>query len=636
MDSNSIATRSPQRRTLGVRGFLQLMTLALVAVLPAACGEAMVEPPPVRGSISGTVTVEGTGLDGVTVSLSSGRSATTSGGGSYSFTGVAAGSHTVMISNFPAGAEFSQTTGTANITTDGQVAVVDFSGSYIRTATILGSVSVNGTAVGGVSMALSGVESKSAETDSDGNYLFSSLRAGSYTVEITGYDMEMYDFEMTSQMASVAIGESRDVSFDGRLRGQVDFMVRIENVSKVYEFSSSGPFAVPVGDDGPGPLLPGGTYAFDFHAGPGARLSFATMFVQSNDLFYAPNGEGIAVWGPDGAITGDVTDQVMLWDSGTEVNQEPGSGADQPLQGGGTSGDADPDNTVRLATDDFGNLPAVSDVIKVTLHQNSPSPSFMRLTIENVSTATTLMTADGMSHPTPLAPGVYVVHSGPNPLFTEGEPDRGEGLEGLAEAGTIGDLDAAMEARSGLTNLLAPGIYASHAPGSLLFSAGMAASPGLEGMAEDGNPTVLGAEVMAMGGFADAGAFAVPAGGDGPAPLHPGQAYEFEVFATPGDALSFVTMFVQSNDLFYAPAEAGLDLFPDGMPLEGDITDMLMLWDAGTEPNEKPGYGIYQAPRQSGPNMGPTEGGLVNLLDPCYAYPELGDVLRVTVTKIAG
>ena len=125
----------------------------------------------------------------------------------------------------------------------------------------------------------------------------------------------------------------------------------------------------------------------------------------------------------------------------------------------------------------------------------------------------------------------------------------------------------------------------------------------------------------------------VPKGG---APVGPGQAYEFNVIATPGDVLSFATRFVQSNDLFYAPSEEGIDLFPGGVALEGDITDRLLLWDAGTEKNEKPGFGVYQAPRQPGPNIGPDEGGLVKILEPCFAYPELGNVLRVTLTKVAG
>lgn len=49
------------------------------------------------------------------------------------------------------------------------------------------------------------------------------------------------------------------------------------------------------------------------------------MFVPSTDLFYAQDENGIAVFDETGMpISGDVTDQVMLWDAGTEENQEPG------------------------------------------------------------------------------------------------------------------------------------------------------------------------------------------------------------------------------------------------------------------------------------------------------------------------
>ena len=637
----STSSQGPLRRR-----WLAITTLVLAGAFASACNESLVAP--VVGSIQGTVTVDGTGLDGVTISLGSGATVTTSGGGSYAFNSVMAGTHTVTISGFPPEADFPQATGTATISTSGQTVVVDFSGAYIRNATIVGAVTIAHRRFGGtyehiglkdVTVSASGVESKTATTDADGNFVLSGLRGGSYTVMISGYDDAMYVFDNTSESVSIGGSESKEVSFGGMtapLPGQAEFMVRIENVSKHYQFSSSGHFAVPVGAEGPGPLLPDHTYSFTFHSGPGLKLSFATMFVQSNDLFYAPNGDGIEIWADDGPITGDITDQIMLWDSGTEVNQEPGTGADQPLQGGDTSGDVDPDATVRLATDDFGNLPEVSDVIRVTLHHDGPSETLMRLTIENVGTATTLMTADGMSHPTPLAPGAFVVHSAPNPLFTEGEADRGEGLEGLAESGAIGDLAGSLDERSGLTSLIAPGVYTSDPTGSLVFMADVTASPGLESMAEDGMPGTLAAEVEAAGGFLDGGVFAVPVGADGPAPVGPGGAYEFNVIATPGDVLSFVTMFVQSNDLFYAPSAEGVDLFPDGVALEGDITDMILLWDGGTEVNARPGFGSYQAPRQPGANMGPDEGGLVNILEPCFPYPELGDVLRVTVTKVAG
>jgi len=419
------------------------------------------------------------------------------------------------------------------------------------------------------------------------------------------------------------------------------FRVRIENVSPVYEFIAGRGFNRPWNVFQPGPLLSGQTYAFTFDAHPGHRLSFATMFVQSNDLFYAPSDEGIELWTEDGRTQGDITDQILLWDAGTEVNQEPGSGADQPLRGGNESGDADADATVRLATDEFGNLPEVSDVIRVTL--DSIGATTFRLAIENVSNEMTLKTADGAYHPTPLAPGVFVVHTAPYPLFEEGEPDYGQGLEALAEDGVIGALVESVAARTGLTTPLAPGVYAVHREAGFLFREGEAASPGMEALAEDGNPEILASELHATNGGASGadgdhphpgGVFAVPAGEENAGPLFPGRAYEFMIAADSGDYLSFATMFVQSNDLFYAPPDQGVRLFPGGEAVEGDITDQIMLWDAGTEFNERPGIGLGQAPRQAAPNTGPEESRTVELLDPYFRYPAVSDVIKVTIHPV--
>ncbi|MDX1450450.1 MAG: spondin domain-containing protein, partial [Acidimicrobiia bacterium] len=161
-------------------------------------------------------------------------------------------------------------------------------------------------------------------------------------------------------------------------------------------------------------------------AAPGARLTLATMFVQSNDFFYAPSGSGIELFENDGTpVTGDITSSFLLWDAGTEIDQEPGPGADQaPRQSGPDTGASDPDNTVRLASDDFGNLPAVADVIQVTI--DATSETDFTVTIENVSNASSLSTSGG-SVAVPLSPGVFVVHTEDDPLFTDGQPDRGEG-----------------------------------------------------------------------------------------------------------------------------------------------------------------------------------------------------------------
>jgi hypothetical protein len=143
----------------------------------------------------------------------------------------------------------------------------------------------------------------------------------------------------------------------------------VERLAQEQGVSSSGIADTPVGADSPGVLPPGGAYEFHVTAEPGMRLSFATMFGQSNDLFYAPEPPGIALFGPDETpISGDVTGDVLLWDAGTEVNQEPGLGANQaPRQAAPNTGE-DENGVVHLVNDGYA-YPAVFDVLRVTITQ---------------------------------------------------------------------------------------------------------------------------------------------------------------------------------------------------------------------------------------------------------------------------
>ena len=54
--------------------------------------------------------------------------------------------------------------------------------------------------------------------------------------------------------------------------------------------------------------------------------------------------------------------------------------------------------------------------------------------------------------PVPLSPGVWTVHAAPAPLFTAGEPDRGWGLERIAEDGDTGPLSSALGGKLGLAS----------------------------------------------------------------------------------------------------------------------------------------------------------------------------------------
>ncbi len=413
-----------------------------------------------------------------------------------------------------------------------------------------------------------------------------------------------------------------------------EFEVTVENVSMAYDFFSAGVFNTPDGAAGPGPLFPGDAYEFDITAGPGSYLTFATMFVQSNDWFYAPDGMGIALWDNGVQVSGDVTDQLYLWDAGSEEDQEPGLGADQaPRQSGPDTGAADDDTTVRLAEDSWTNIPALTDVIQATITPVNDWTFTVR--IENVSDATTLMTSDGMTHPVPLAPGVWVVHSGADPLFTVGSDERGEGLAAIAEDGDPSGLGTEVEGRTGLTTPIAPGAFAVHRLPMVLFDDGAADfGDGLEAVAEDGDPSMLGTSLAANPAVLSSGVFNTPDGAAGPAPAFPGDSYSFQVTAEVGDRLSFATMLVQSNDLFFAAGDEGISLFNGDSPVNGDVTSQFMLWDAGTEVNELPGAGLNQAPRQSGPDTGTDENGDVVEVNDGFTYPAVNEVIRVTITPI--
>jgi hypothetical protein len=111
------------------------------------------------------------------------------------------------------------------------------------------------------------------------------------------------------------------------------------------------------------------TDTFTITAKPGDMLTFATMFGQSNDCFYAPKGGSIALFDQDGKpMMGDRTVEVVLYDAGTEVNQVPGIGPDQgPRQDPTTwRQGALEDATVQPVRDTFA-YPPTGEVIRVTV-----------------------------------------------------------------------------------------------------------------------------------------------------------------------------------------------------------------------------------------------------------------------------
>src|SRR5713101_5692372 len=119
--------------------------------------------------------------------------------------------------------------------------------------------------------------------------------------------------------------------------------------------------------------------------------------------------------------------------------------------------------------------------------------------IENVSAQDALKLSNGKTEPVEVAPVLYVIHTNRAPLFTSGEPDRGKGLQALAEDGPPGPLAESLKGQPGIVSV----------------------------------------------GFTD-----TPVGATRPGDIWPGQAYEFKVTAKPGERLTIAMMFAQSNDLF--------------------------------------------------------------------------------------
>jgi hypothetical protein len=149
---------------------------------------------------------------------------------------------------------------------------------------------------------------------------------------------------------------------------------------------------------------------------------------------------------------------------------------------------------------------------------------------------------------------------------------------------------------------------------------------GLEALSEVGDPTGVYNYLMDEG--YETGVYNTPIGAAGPGPLFPGQTYTFTFEAKVGEYLSFASMLGKSNDEFFAPGDMGIRLFNGTHPIKGDITDQVLLWDAGTEINEYPGAGIHQGAGET------EEGGNVMLLNDGFMWPEVPQVIRVKIRPL--
>jgi inhibitor of cysteine peptidase len=127
-------------------------------------------------SISGTVTQNGAGLAGVTVSAG-GSFATTAANGTYTIPGLSSGNYTVTPSR--SGFTFMPASQNANVA-GANVGGVNFTATAVAaTYSISGAITENGTGLQGVTVSAGG---QNTATNGLGAFVISGLPAGNYTV----------------------------------------------------------------------------------------------------------------------------------------------------------------------------------------------------------------------------------------------------------------------------------------------------------------------------------------------------------------------------------------------------------------------------------------------------------------------
>ena len=170
--------------------------------------------------ILGQVTADNQPQEAVTVSLQGrgeNRSMTTNSAGQYSFDGLRSGDYAIGISGYNTDeVSFDVTSQTVTVAY-GETATLPFEGTLLRTAGIMGTVTVEGVGpIEDVTVTIQGNgETKSMPTNSDGMYSFNRLHAGDYSVTISGFDDDEYGFDVTTATVTVALQDTETVEFDG-------------------------------------------------------------------------------------------------------------------------------------------------------------------------------------------------------------------------------------------------------------------------------------------------------------------------------------------------------------------------------------------------------------------------------------
>lgn len=217
-------------------------------------------------------------------------------------------------------------------------------------------------------------------------------------------------------------GGLESLAEDGRPRGLDNTLNALSTIDQTITFEGER-----------GPLRPGESVTMmigeeELSASETPRLSMATMFTDSNDYIIGLPDDGYPLFSDGEFNGGDLTDDLLVTDVGSERDQYPYYGPQQaPRQVG--NGIGSEEGQVSEFTDTTHALPQAYALADINVSEQNGEFTF---TIENIG-----HTDGGIV--TPLSPPVYAVHGGGAKLFTQGEP-AGQPLERLAEDGQTTEL----------------------------------------------------------------------------------------------------------------------------------------------------------------------------------------------------
>lgn len=230
------------------------------------------QPPPPQSSgtfsISGSISPTTDG-NGATVSLSGASTGTVTAdaSGNYTFTGLANGMYAVTPSR--SGFAFSPTTQNATINS-ANVTGINFTAAAAQTFAISGTISPAGSGSGS-SVALGGTMNATTTADSSGNYSFTGLQNGSYTVTPT-------------DKGFVVSPLSRSVTVSGANVAGVNFTASTTQAHSATA-SWNASTSVVVGYNLYRGTVSGGPYS-KLNASPISALTFSDSSVQAATYFY--------------------------------------------------------------------------------------------------------------------------------------------------------------------------------------------------------------------------------------------------------------------------------------------------------------------------------------------------------------